>query len=211
MNKQSIFILFLAFIGCHSIVDKELEKAKVEVNSSIKKSEIKSKSDINNGLNSLLQNPINLKEFKKSKDINYTTTSVTNGMDYHFHPDYKDSIFYVYNYPDIKIDDIKRMDKVVVFKHGENKNIYDDENEILIELRIFNVDPNLGKANLVGLTKSELEKKFGNNYLTKDDKIVYSFKNNVLILTIENSVVNCYRFLRLSTDKIDLDLIEKIT
>ncbi len=181
-----------------------LEKLKMEL---ISKSEIKS----NSILVEFLKNPIDLQEFKKKKNINYTTTSVSNGMDYYFQPEIKDSIFYTYNYPIENFKDSKRIDKVLVFKYGKNKHTYDDETEILIELRIFNEDSDLGKANLVGLSKTELESEFGTDYLTLDKRIIYSNKNKVLILEIENSKVKSFNYIKLSTEKIDTDLIRKIT
>jgi len=192
------------------VTEKESENVRVVVDSSKLKTETAQKPTENSILTSFLKNPIDLQKFKKSKNINYTTTSVCNGMDYHFHPKIKDSIFYTYNYPTKNFKDSKRIDQVVVFKHGKNKHTYDDETEVLIELRIFNIDSDLGKANLVGFTKTELELEFGNDYLTLDNRIVYSHKNKVLILELENSKVKSYRYIKLSSEKIDTDLIGQI-
>jgi len=173
---------------------------------------VKSKNEPANNtkLASFLENPIDLQSFKKVKNINYTTTSVSNGMDYHFQPIIKDSIFYTYNYPVKNFTDSNKIDQVIVFKHGKNKHTYDDKTEILIELRIFNKDVDLGKANLVGLTKMELESEFGTDYLTLGNRITYSNKNKILILEIENSEVKSYRYIKLNTEKIDTNLIEQI-
>ena len=171
-----------------------------------------SKTEIKTNLKLIefLKTPINLENFKKSKDINYTTTGVSKGMDYYFQPKIKDSIFYAYNYPTENFENSKRIDQVIVFKYGENKHTYDDETEILIELRIFNKDLDLGKANLVGLSKMELETKFGTDYLTFDNGIAYSNENKILILELVNSKVKSYRYLKLNSDKIDTDLIRQI-
>ena len=273
MNIRILLILFLVFISCKNVTDKENEQQKVVVNFSeletkysdlkthfgedniqidyygdsfnkirvthiptgkiqlgekyntqIKnavdalenlKMELVSKSKLEIKSNSILveflENPIDLQSFKKLKDINYATTGVSNGKDYHFHPKIKDSIFYIYNYPTINFTDSKKNDQVVVFKHGINKQTYDDETEILIELRIFNKDADLGKANLIGLSKTELESEFGTDYLTLDKRIIYSNKNKVLILEIENSKIKSFNYIKLSTEKIDTDLIRKIT
>ncbi len=48
-------------------------------------------------MTSLLENPIDLQGFKKKKNRNITT-SISNGMEYHYHPEFNDSIFYVYNF-----------------------------------------------------------------------------------------------------------------
>ena len=157
-----------------------------------------------------LEKPIDLQKFKKSKNRNYITTSVSSGTDYYFEPKIKDSIFYTYNYPTENFTDSKRIDQIIVLKHGKNKHTYEDETEILIELRIFNKDLDLGKANLVGLSKTELESEFGANYMNFDNGIAYSNKNRVLILELENSKVKSYRYIKLNTEKIDNDLIGQI-
>ena len=163
----------------------------------------------NQNLTSFLKNPIELQNFKEKKSRN-VTTSVTNGTEFYFNPKTKDSIFYVYYYPAEKFDNPRKIDQIIVFKHGENKHKYDDQTETLIELRVFNKDSDLGKANLVGLTKTELESEFGNDYLTFDNGIAYSNKNKVLILELENSKVKSYRYIKLNTEKIDTDLIGQI-
>jgi hypothetical protein len=81
------------------------------------------------------------------------------------------------------------VNKIIVFKYGENKHKFEDETETLIEMRIFNKDADLGKANLVGLSKTELESELGTDYLTFDDRIVYSNKNRVLIIEFNDSKV----------------------
>ncbi|MCK5856024.1 MAG: hypothetical protein KAG64_00960 [Bacteroidales bacterium] len=210
MKNQILIILFLVFISCENVTEKKSENLLVVVDSNELKTERAKEPTKNSMLTSFLENPIDLQKFKKLKSINYTTTGVSNGMNYHFHPKIKDSIFYTYNYPTKNFKDSKRIDQVVVFKHGKNKHAYDDETEIMIELRIFNIDSDLGKANLVGYTKTELESEFGNDYLTLDNRIVYSNKNKVLILELEDSKVKSYRYIKLSSEKIDTDLIGQI-
>lgn len=80
----------------------------------------------------------------------------------------------------------------------------------MIELRVFNTDSDLGKANLVGLSKRKLELEFGADYLTMNNRIVYSNKNKVLILEIDSLKVKSYNYIKLSTKKINSDLIRKI-
>lgn len=177
--------------------DNNIQIIKPEINPKINKKLIK-----------FLESPIDLQEFKNMKKMRFTT-SVTNGMNYYFHPKVNDSIFYSYYYPSEKIIP-QEIDKIIVFKYGENKHTYKDETEILIELRIFNQDSDLEKANLVGLTKTELETKFGSDYLTLDNRIIYSNKNKVLILDLDNSKVKSFNYIKLSTEKIDSDLIKRI-
>ena len=100
----------------------------------IKEKELKSANDLNSNLVEFLDNPIDLLDFKKKKGMEFTT-SVTNGTEYYFQPQIKDSIFYVYYYPDFKKESIK-IDQFVVFKHGESK-----KPPLKTEALIFRLDP----------------------------------------------------------------------
>ena len=211
MRFGVLITLFLAFISCKNVSERETEQVQMVVDSTGLKIKTVEKQTENFKLTSFLEHPIDLQEFKKSKNRNHTTTGVSNGTDYYFEPKIKDSIFYKYNYPTENFTDSKRIDQIVVFKYGKNKHKYKDETEILIELRVFNKDLDLGKANLVGLTKTELESEFGNDYLTFDNGIAYSNKNKVLILELDKSKVNSYRYVKLNTEKIDNNLIGQIT
>lgn len=209
MKVRTLTILFIVFLSCKNVTEKKLNETKsdrFELLPEPDKAE-KEKYLKNLNLTSLLENPIDLQKFKKSKDRSHTTTTVSNGTGYYFEPKINDSIFYTYNYPTENFINPKRIDQIVVFKYGKNKHKYEDETEILIELRIFNKDLDLGKANLVGLTKMELESEFGANYLVFENGIVYSNKNKVLILELKNSKVNSYRYIKLNSNKIDVDLI----
>jgi hypothetical protein len=137
------------------------------------------------------------------------TTSVTSGTEYYYQPKIKDSIFYVYYYPDFKKESIK-IDQFVVFKHGENKYTYEDQTETLIEFRIFNPDSDLRKANLYGLTKTKLELEFGTDYLTFNNRIAYSNKNKILTIELNNSKVKSFRYIKLNTKIVDQGLIRQI-
>jgi hypothetical protein len=209
MKFGVLTILFLAFLSCRNATEKETEQVQIVVDSTGLKIEKAEKPTENVKLIAFLENPIDLQEFKKKKGMRFTT-SVTNGTEYYSNPKIKDSIFYAYYYPAENLADTKKIDKIVVFKFGENKQRYEDETETLIELRIFNKDSDLGKANLIGLSKSELESEFGKNYLTFENGIAYSNKNKVLILDLDNSKVKSYRYIKLNTEKINNDLIGQI-
>ena len=171
-------------------------------------SESQSENDLNSNLVEFLDNPIDLLDFKKKKGMEFTT-SVTSGTEYYYQPRIKDSIFYVYYYPNFKKESIK-IDQFVVFKHGKNKQTYEDQTETLIEFRIFNPDSDLGKANLYGLTKAELESEFGTDYLTFDNGIAYSNKNKILTIELNDSKVKSFRYIKLNTEIVDQKLIRQI-
>ncbi|TRZ43142.1 hypothetical protein [Robertkochia solimangrovi] len=210
MEIRVLTILFLVFLGCKNATEKKTEQVQIVVDSTELKIERAEKPTENPKLISFLENPIDLQTFKNLKNPNYVTTSVTNGTDYYFNPKIKDSIFYDYYYPREDFTDPRKIDRIVVFKFGKNKHRYEDETEILIEFRVFNEDSDLGKANLIGLSKTELESKFGNDFLTFDNRIAYSNKNKVLILELDSSKVKSYRYIKLNTEKINSDLIGQI-
>ncbi len=208
MKITVLTILFLVFLSCKNATKKETEQIQIVVDSTGLKTEKAEKPTEKSKLISFLKNPIDLHKFK-SKNNGNVTTSVNNGLKYQYHPAINDSIFYGYNFITDSIGP-NRINEIVVFKYGENKHRFEDETEILIEMRIFNKDSDLGKANLIGLSKTELESEFGNDYLTFDNGIAYSNKNKVLILELENSKIKSYNYIKLSTEKIDIDLIRKI-
>ena len=187
---------------------KETERVQIIVDSTGLIIDTVEKNSGNLKLTSFLKNPIDLQEFKtkKNRDV---TTSVNNGLEYQYHPKINDSIFYGYNFITDNVGP-KGVNEIVVFKYGENKHKYEDETEILIELRIFNKDSDLGKANLIGLSKTKLESEFGNEYLTLDNGIAYSIKNKVLIIEFDNSKVKSYRYIKLNTENVEQDLIRQI-
>jgi hypothetical protein len=203
----TIFLIGFLILGIIAVQDK-YEPEQIE-NKTIIVENQQTESRINTNLIEFLKNPIDLLVFKEKKEMRFTT-SVTNGTEFYFNPKIKDSIFYVYYYPSENLTNSKKIDHIVVFKHGENKHRYEDKTETLIELGVFNKDSDLGKANLIGISKTELESQFGNDYLTFDNGITYSNKNKVLILELDKSKVNSYRYIKLNTEKIDEDLIGQI-
>lgn len=203
-------ISLLVLTGCRNTTDKEVEKIPIAIDStrlSIKKENNLTK---NANLISFLESPIDLLKFKKSKNRNQFTTGISQQMDYYFVPKIEDSIFYTYNYLTGQYPYLKRTCEIAMFKQGKNKHTYEDTTEILIELRAFGKDFDLEKANLVGQSKMELESKFGADYVSLGNAIAYRYKNKVLILELENSTVKSYRYIRLNTQRIELDLIKRI-
>jgi len=208
MKIRFLTTLFLVFISCKNLTDKETEQVQIVVDSTELKIETTEKQIGNSKLNSFLENPLDLQGFKKKKKRD-VTTSVSNGKEYYFNPKNKDSIFYSYFFPDFKKESIN-IDEIVVFKYGKNRHTYENETETLIEFRIFNPDSDLGKANLYGLTITELESKFGTDYLIFGNGIAYSNKNKILAIELNNSKVKSFRYIKLNTENVDQDLIQQI-
>ncbi|MEK6152555.1 hypothetical protein WIW50_04820 [Flavobacteriaceae bacterium 3-367] len=201
-------MLFFICIGCKNVTEKETEQIQIAVDSTGLQIKMVEKETADLNLTSFLDNPVDLQEFKKKKGSNVTTT-VTNGMKYHLHPKINDSIFYSYNFITENIGP-KGINEIVVFKYGENRHTYEDETEILIELRIFNEDADLGKANLVGLARKELEAEFGSDYRILNNRMMYSNKNKLVILELDDSKVISYKYLKLATENVDSDLIQQL-
>jgi hypothetical protein len=206
-----VFALFMIFIiGFGFYLLNDIQKNYKEIPNEVIENKNNSKFEIqqNPKLMEFLENPIDLKEFKKQNNRNVTTT-VTNGKEYYYYPIINDSIFYSYNFI-ADNDRSKGVNEVIVFKFGKNKHTYDDETEILIELRIINNDTNLGRTNLIGFSKSELRAKFGSNFTTLDEQIIYSVNNKVLIFVMNNEKVESFYYSKLANEKIDRDVINKI-
>ncbi|GAA0875752.1 hypothetical protein GCM10009118_21610 [Wandonia haliotis] len=208
---EVIIIVVFFLLSCEYVTDAEGEKQiGVVADSSVSKMEEERRSVKTLSLISFLDAPIDLQKYKKSKNNQYTTTSVSNKKDYYFQPKIENAIYYTYYYSSESVKDSKRIDQVIVFKHGENKHVYNDETEILIELRVFNNDSDLGEANLVGLTKGELESRFGSDYLLSNNRLIYSDKNKVLIIKLNGSKVKAYYYIKLNTEKLDANFIGQL-
>ena len=209
MKIQVLITLFLFFISCKNVTEKESEKTQIIIDSTGLKIETVEKQIENSNLTSFLENPIDLQEFKKKKKQSLST--VMNGAEYYWNPKINDSIHYLYSFlPNDRFQSKIEQLEIVVFKFGKNKHSWEDKTEILIELKVEAQDSILGKANLVGLTKMELETEFGSEYLILENGIAYSHKNKVLIIELDNSKVKSYRYLKLNTENIDQDLIRQI-
>lgn len=204
--KIYTLILILILLSCKKQEGTGMKEIKVIISPDSLNVKTIQKTTKNHTLTTFLENPINLKEYKNKKTL--VTTSVANGLAYPLHPNRKDSVFYKYYY--VNATTLKKYANILVFKYGKGKHNYDDDSEILIALNIFDTDTDLKDANLVGLTKTAIESKFGTGYRTVLGKMIYSHKNKILLLTFNNSKIISYRFIKLNTEYIDDDLIQKI-
>lgn len=209
LMRVKIFLIFLISVfGCKNTPDKAPANQQKSVDNTEIDSVLSQQTLQTFKLISFLENPLDLQNFKAKKMRN-VTTSVTNGLYYYYNPAINDSIFYSYNFITDTIGP-KGINDIVVFKHGALKHSYDDATEILIDMKISNKDTALEKADLVGVSKTELESEFGKNYQTTVNGMVYAYQNKVLIIELEESQVRSYRYLKLNTDKVDKDLIKRI-
>gem|GEM_PF-1595619 len=207
-NILFIVLTFSLFISCNEKQKKKdilnVEIPEYDKGKELEENPLKKSKELAN----FLENPIDLIKYKKDRKL--VTTSVTNGLDYHLHPNIKDSIFYVYHYPNINNGYRGLFTNIKVFKFGNNKHKYEDITEKLIELQIESQDSLLGRSNLVGLTKQELATKFGNDCKIIDNQVVYWNKNKIVIFKMNDLKVESYRYVKLNTEKIDSVLIRRI-
>lgn len=199
-----LFVLF----SCQDATENKTEKIQVIDSTGFEK-EIVDTPKVNPNLISFLENPIDLIEFKATKGK--SLSSVTNGLAYHYKPGISDSIFYLYTtFPNDRTWKHISPVNIIVFKFGKNKHEWKDETEILIELNVSGKDPDFKQADLVGLSREELESEFGSDYKVIEDRMVYSYKNTALILELKNSKVKKFKYIKLSTEIIDSALVKKI-
>ena len=209
MKIRVLTTLLLVLISCKNVTKKETEQVQLVVDSTGLKIETVEKNSENLKLTSFLENPIDLQEFKTKKQQSLST--VVNRKEYYLNPKINDSILYLYSFlPNDPFQSKIEQLEIVIFKFGKNKHSWEDNTEILIELKVKVQDINLGKANLVGLSKTELESEFGTEYLTFDNGIIYSNKNKVLLVEFNDSKIKSYNYIKLNTEKIDKNLIEQI-
>jgi len=209
MKTTILKILFLVFISCSSKPDQKVGEVEVYVDSAGLRIEMVEKPSENSMLISFLENPIDLQEYKKVKGK--SLSSVAKGRSYYYRPNIKDSIFYNYSSFPANSDWTKMEPlRITVFKFGENKHSWEDTTEILIELRVEGKDEDLKAANLIGYTKDQMEAVFGQNYLILDHRMIYSYNNKILIVTLEDATVSAFRYLKLNTNSIDTNLIKQI-
>jgi len=210
MKIRVLTTLFLVLISCKNVTKKETEQVQIVVDSTDLKIETVEKNSGNLKLTSFLENPIDLQEFKTNKKRALST--VVNRKEYYLNPKINDSsILYLYSFlPNNHFQSKIEQLEIVVFKFGKNKHSWEDNTEILIELKVKAQDNNLGRANLVGLSKTELELEFGTEYLTFDNGIIYSNKNKALLIEFNDSRIKSYNYIKLNTEKIDKDLVDQI-
>jgi len=209
MKKIKLIIILTTvslIFGCNQRKNLNNEKVEIHIDSMGLKIVKKNKKS-NSELISFLENPIDLIDYKNQKK-NWTSSGF-NGFSYYYSPQKRDSIYYAYTYPNDN-ENPMRFDKIIVFKYGENKQIYNDNTERLIGMNIFSNDSLLGKANLIGLTTSRIKSRFGESELSTSDKLIYINENKIILLKIENNKVASFKYLKLNTNNIDKELIEQI-
>jgi hypothetical protein len=140
----------------------------------------------------LLTDPFDLQAFNKLKK-GRSNNGGHNERDYFYKPKEKGFYYYyfVFNYFEA------HGPRVVVYQKGDKIGGYMDTAEVFIQVSSDRPDKDLGKLDLAGLSKPELIKKYGDNYIKNADTIAYQ-NNGHLLLLIGSKKVDWFKVTKLS-------------
>jgi hypothetical protein len=155
----------------------------------------------------LLENPLDLVQFKKAKGISNNGAAKKPGGPRTYHKPPEKGFYYEYfNFPifgrDTRGDSPPREALgdlvVVVYKFGRTVGDYYDTREVLIEIGAKARDCDLMQTNLVGLGLKEITDRFGTGYIKKEDLIIFHANKKVLVLCAPDGRVQWFRYVRLN-------------
>lgn len=166
--------LILLIIFCTSSVfpqDKSLELLpdQPEWNKSKKNSE---------ELINLLLNPLNLQVFKKLK-IQKSNSGGGRSDKYLFKPNYNGFYYSYFFFPGF----CEHGPRITTYKRGKEIGDYMEVSETFIQLVSDTKDKDLGNANILSLTQKQILDKFGENYIKKDNILIYQHNKTLLIIS----------------------------
>ena len=148
---------------------------------------------------SLMENPIDIIEFKKTK-ISSNSGGGTK-MNCFYKPNaeglYYDYFLFYKKPPGVSESQMFNQLTLTVYKLGEIGH-YEDTNEILISVQSSLADPDLGKLDLVGKSPDEVLAIFNGPNLKKDGKLIIYSRNNVIVLDIFAGRVRSFRYAKLN-------------
>ncbi|MGL4599789.1 MAG: hypothetical protein ACRCYO_19845 [Bacteroidia bacterium] len=156
---------------------------------------------------SLLLNPFDLYKFKRK--VGQSNSGGAGKRAYRFKPEY-DGLYYAFfifsrheGYLGTrKQDTLYQLDglKIVTYKPlGKYQNEYFDPTEELIEVEAKLNNFKLPELAFVGLKKTEITKRLGLPTLEKNNCLVYTYADRVLILKINNDRVSWLRYAHLKS------------
>jgi hypothetical protein len=129
----------------------------------------------------LLSNPLNLQTFKKLKTTR--SNSGGGGSDkFLFKPNYNGFYYAYFFFPKFG----ENGPRITTYKRGKEIGGYMDTSEVFIQLSCNAIDKDLGDANILSLSKKQIIEKFGDNYIKKDDTIIYQYNRTLLIISSKN-------------------------
>lgn len=146
-------------------------------------------------LKRFLTEPIDLPKFKKKNEAN---SGISQGSDYYLKP--KEKGFYYHYFLFRGCYERKLM--IDVYMYGDSPGSYSKANETLIDLRCRCKNVRLEALDLVGKEWEAIKEKYGDNYLKEDDKRIYAYKGNFLIIKLGRTKIASYRYVRTNLKRI---------
>lgn len=128
----------------------------------------------------LLSNPLNLQTFKKLKPERSNSGSGSS-QKFLFKPNYIGFYYSYFFFPEFG----ENGPRITTYKRGKEIGGYMDTSEVFIQLSCNAIDKDLGNANILALSKKQIIEKFGDNYIKKDDTIIYQHNKTLLIISFK--------------------------
>ena len=128
-------------------------------------------------LNTLLNAPLDLKEFEKQNPM-HSNSGGANKQMYYAKPNNKGFYYRYFLFNNM----VGHGPMIVTFQKDPTMKGYMDSSEVLIELDCDRSFKSLGKMDLVGISFIDIKSKFGTNCLKEGKFWVYQHNNGVLIL-----------------------------
>ena len=198
MVKNAIVLILLVSFSCTNCGENPVENKKTP-RSDASNHQHKSDSVENltpTAIQSLLMDPIDLSEFKKSYGPSNSGAGCSEFPTEWRHQPEKKGFYYEYMFfwklrREIRFLDggpmsegeLFRNFKINVYHLGDNSEFdFYDNNEVLIGIRSAGSHEALGKLNLVGKSLKEIDSLFGNDYIEKKNVRIYHYNKRVLSL-----------------------------
>ncbi len=152
-------------------------------------------------LSAFLAIPINLISFKKKKgSSNSGSLKVSRWI---YRPK-EPGFFYQYKLflTPARYGEGKRFRgfSVVVYKFGKEIGDYHDNNETLVAIWCRLRDPDLGQADLVGRSVSDINVRFGEPFAVVENVLIYHRHGRALSVHIKDGAVDWFKYVRLRRD-----------
>jgi hypothetical protein len=159
-------------------------------------------------IDSLLENPFDLQKFKKIKGP--SNSGLADMQPYYDKPPEAGRYFYFFMFraprtfryagdQKIKVRSGSGFQITTYKPDGKYQDDYFDPTEKLIEMMASYNDEDLPELALVGLDTVTIKKRFGDNFIRRDNCFVYSKNKNALVLKIADGVVACLKYARLKS------------
>lgn len=204
ISKNFIIVIcsLLILVGCnYSASEKEkiiLERLVSKVILEANDNDLNEEKNISDSLLFYLDNPIDFFSVKsKTHMLNGGSFNLEDDL---FYSDNDENKIY-YNYWAFELENNKNTERSLVFKvlkpwsKNSSDRYYSTDNEILVGMKSKIAWAGLGKSNFVGQSEKAIIEKFGEPNSNKNDCLIYSGNNKLLVLKIYNHEVLWFKYL----------------